>query len=78
MNNLYPVQKWSGDLNVSESIYLAAYEVYSHVYGPQTAMIDIAKGCRGGFTLHELVVFLYARSFPKNEWRTRIFEAFNP
>ena len=62
---------------VAESIYMAAYEVYSHVYAPQQAMIDLEKGCRGGFSLGELTAFLYARSFPKAEWRRRVDEAFN-
>ena len=60
---------------VSEPIYMAAYEVYSHVYAPQQAMIE--GGCRGGFSLGELTAFLYARAFPKAEWRRRVDEAFN-
>lgn len=59
---------------VPESVYMAAYEVYSHVYGPQQAMIE--HGCRGGFGTGELVAFLYARAFPKSEWRERTEEAF--
>lgn len=31
--------------------------------------------CRGGFGLGELTAFLYARSFPKDEWRDRFNEA---
>jgi hypothetical protein len=54
---------------------MAAYEVYSHVYAPQQAMIE--GGCRGGFSLGELTAFLYARSFPKAEWRRRVDECFN-
>lgn len=55
-------------------VTIAAYEVYSHVYAPQPAMIE--GGCRGGFSVGELIAFLYARSFPKTEWRTRVDEAF--
>lgn len=55
---------------------MAAYEVYAHVYGPQEAMIDLARGCRGGFSSGELVAFLYARTFPKEQWRTKVNEAF--
>ena len=55
-------------------ITLKAYEVYSHVYAPQKALIE--GECRGGFSSGELIVFLYARSFPKEEWRTRVDEAF--
>lgn len=54
-------------------VTLAAYEVYSHVYRSQEAMIT--GGCRGGFASGELVAFLYARAFPKSEWRARVDEA---
>jgi hypothetical protein len=60
---------------ISAEIVLRAYEVYAAVYGPQPAMIDLAKGCRGGFTTREIVAFLYARSFPKAEWSARVDEA---
>jgi hypothetical protein len=52
----------------------AAYEVYCHVCAPQEAMVT--GGCRGGFSTGELIAFLYARSFPKSEWRSRVDEAF--
>jgi len=66
-----PAREPSG---VSEPVYMRAYEVYSHVFAPQPAMIE--GGCRGGFGLGELVAFLYASGFPKSEWRTRVDEAF--
>lgn len=77
---LYPVQiprrGYSQDGGtVRESVYLAAYEVYAHVHGPQQAMIDHARGCRGGFSTGELIAFLYARSFPKDQWSARTDEA---
>jgi len=53
---------------------MAAYEVYSHIYGPQEAMVT--GGCRGGFGTGELIAYLYARSFPKEQWRARVDEAF--
>jgi hypothetical protein len=59
---------------LSESVYMAAYEVYCHVHGPQEAMIT--GGCRGGFGVGEIVAFLYARAFPKDQWRERADEAF--
>lgn len=31
--------------------------------------------CRGGFGKGELIAFLYARSFPENEWNLRVDEA---
>ena len=58
---------------VSTKVTIAAYEVYCHVYGPQEAIIT--GDCRGGFSAGELIAFLYARSFPKEEWRRRCDEA---
>lgn len=58
---------------VPEPVYMAAYEVYCHVFRPQEAMIT--GECRGGFAIGELVAFLYARQFPKAEWEQRFFEA---
>lgn len=52
---------------------LAAYEVYCKVYGPQEALIT--GNCRGGFGANELIAFLYARGFPKEEWSKRVEEA---
>ena len=77
---LFPIQTHNvrrESARVPESIYMAAYEVYCHVYAPQEAMIDFESGCRGGFGTGELVAFLYARPFPKNEWRQRVVEAFH-
>ncbi len=54
-------------------VTMRAYEVYRHVFGSQEAMIT--GNCRGGFDTCELVAFLYARSFPKEEWRARFDEA---
>lgn len=59
---------------IPEPVYMAAYEVYSHVYAPQKAMIE--GGCRGGFSTSEIIAFLYARSFPRAEWERRVDEAF--
>lgn len=55
-------------------VTLRAYEVYSRVYAPQEAMIT--NGCRGGFSIGEIIAFLYARSFPETEWSQRVDEAF--
>ena len=57
-----------------QSVTMRAYEVYCAVYGPQTAMVT--GGCRGGFGTGELIAFLYARSFPRDEWSRRVEEAF--
>lgn len=56
-----------------ESVYMAAYEVYRHCFGDQPALIE--GHCRGGFGIGELIAFLYARPFPKAEWRDRVDEA---
>lgn len=58
---------------IAKIVSLRAYEVYSHVFAPQEALIT--GNCRGGFSTGELVAFLYAHSFPKNEWRQRVDEA---
>jgi hypothetical protein len=55
-------------------VTMKAYEVYCHVYAPQDAMVT--GGCRGGFSAAELIAFLYASSFPKDQWRNRVDEAF--
>lgn len=60
---------------VPEAVYMAAYEVYTHLYGEQKALIE--GECRGGFGHQELVAFLYARAFPRAEWRRRADEAFD-
>ena len=62
--------------SIPESVALRAYEVYCAVYGAQPAIIDVAKGCRGGFSVGEIIAFLYARSFPREEWRVRVDEVF--
>lgn len=58
---------------IRTEVTLRAYEVYSKVFGEHKAMIE--GHCRGGFSTGELVAFLYARSFPRDEWRKRIDEA---
>lgn len=77
---LFPVQTkaYNGKRGtVREEVYMRAYEVYSAVYGAQPAMIDIeGRGCRGGFSTGEIIAFLYAYPFPKEEWRARVSEAF--
>lgn len=60
---------------VSTKVTLLAYEVYREVHGEQVALVT--GNCRGGFGLGELIGFLYARSFPKSEWRVRVKEAYD-
>ena len=52
---------------------MAAYEVYCGLFGAQDALVT--GGCRGGFSTGELIAFLYARSFPRDQWRARVDEA---
>lgn len=75
---LFPIQRSHVGIHtpyqIRGSVYMAAYEVYCHVYSPQEALIT--GWCRGGFSPGELVAFLYARSFPREEWSDRVTEAF--
>ena len=59
---------------VRKEVALRAYEVYCDNYGPQQALIT--DHCRGGFSVGELIAFLYARSFPREQWKRRADEAF--
>ena len=54
-------------------VTLAAYEVYCEVFSPQMALVT--GDCRGGFGAGELIALLYARAFPRAEWRKRFDEA---
>jgi hypothetical protein len=60
--------------NLNAVVVLRAYEVYCELYGAQPAMVT--GWCRGGFSSGEIIAYLYARSFPKTEWRVRTDEAF--
>ena len=73
----HPVQanRRRGDGKISTKVTLRAYEVYRRVFGEQKAMIE--GECRGGFSSGELIAFLYAHSFPEQEWSRRVDEAFN-
>jgi hypothetical protein len=78
MTEFHPVQ--IGDLGrrpqLPAAVTRRAYEVYCHCYGAQPAMVDLAgRNCRGGFGAGELIAYLYARSFPKEEWHRRVDEA---
>ena len=70
----HPVQKKiQGRGFVPQVVTLRAYEVYKHVFGSQEALIT--GECRGGFGVSELIAFLYAYPFPKEEWGKRVEEA---
>lgn len=74
---LFPVQanpRNRQPATAPEAVYMAAYEVYCHVYGPQERLIT--RNCRGGLASSEIIAFLYARAFPKHEWKVRVEEAF--
>lgn len=71
----HPVQtKAVRDAVCPKVVTMKAYEVYCHVYAPQEAMVT--GGCRGGFSTGELIGFLYAHTFPKEQWSARVKEAF--
>lgn len=53
-------------------VTMRAYEVYCEIYREQPAMVT--GGCRGGFGVGELLAFMYARTFPRAEWRERFEE----
>jgi len=76
---LHPVQVHTHPhyrAQVSSLVTRRAYEVYCELYGEQPAMMDLkGRDCRGGFGVIELFGFLYARSFPKDQWRARFEEA---
>ena len=72
----HPVQTPQGKREQGEApkaVTVAAYEVYCHLYGKQEELVT--GWCRGGFGTGELISFLYARSFPKEEWAARVKEA---
>jgi hypothetical protein len=74
---VHPVQTHQqrrGEAKCPQIVTMRAYEVYCHVYAPQEAMVT--GQCRGGFSTGELIAFLYARTFPKEQWRDRMEEAF--
>lgn len=70
----YPIQIGYGQHGkVNAGVYLAAYEVYCQVFGAQDALVT--GDCRGGLGTGEIIAFLYARSFPREQWRDRVREA---
>lgn len=54
---------------VPSYVALRAAEVYSEIFGNPERVL------RDGFSAMELAGFLYARSFPREEWRVRFHEA---
>ncbi len=71
---VHPVQTaGNGDGRAPQVVTMRAYEVYCQVFGPQEALVT--GGCRGGFGTGELIAFLYAYSFPKEQWSARFQEA---
>lgn len=71
----HPVQTpQRGQAFAPTKVTLRAYEVYCSEYSAQPAMVT--GHCRGGFSTGELIAFLYAHSFPKEEWHARVQEAF--
>lgn len=52
------------------SLHLQAYEVYSHLFGADQSARRMAD--RGGFSECELIAFLSAHPFPRDEWQQRV------
>ena len=74
---VHPVQSQPRNRKPAQAptaVTMRAYEVYCHLYGRQQSLVT--GTCRGGMSANELVAFLYARSFPKEEWQYRVDEAF--
>lgn len=70
----HPVQTSRGrSARISTKVTMAAYEVYCHLFGKQDSLIT--GNCRGGFSTGELIAFLYAKNFPRDEWDARFNEA---
>lgn len=66
----HPVQHFG---RVRGLVTLRAYEVYRELHGAQVALVT--GECRSGFGAGELFAYLYARSFPREQWRARFDEA---
>lgn len=60
---------------VSEHVTKLAYEVYVTQGGAGQSLERLNE--RGGFGVGELIAFLYARNFPKEQWNARCREAFH-
>lgn len=72
MTIFHPIQ-WREKRSLPAEVTSRAYEVYHYLYPGQT----LARlNERGGFSIGEIVGFLYARSFPKEEWQQRSEDAF--
>ncbi len=73
---VHPVQPSAqSGCHAPQVVTMRAYEVYCHIYRPQEALVT--GWCRGGFSAGELIAYLYAHSFPREEWEPRAREAFN-
>lgn len=71
---VHPIQLYGGQTGAAPVVVtMRAYEVYKAIYREQAALVT--GNCRGGFGAGELIAFLYARSFPRQEWPERVEEA---
>ena len=59
--------------HVREEVARRAYDVYGSVHHQSFETLHE----RGGFSAGELIAYLYAHSFPRNEWGKRVREAFH-
>jgi hypothetical protein len=73
-DELHPVQINDAPRAVPREVTERAYEVYSGLYGTSQSLQRLNERC--GFGVGELIAFLYARSFPREQWSVRVDEAF--
>jgi len=69
---LSPLQVHDTPKRVDRILTERAYQVYDHLWPGQP--LD-RMDQRGGLSIGELIAFLYARSFPTDQWRARVDEA---
>jgi hypothetical protein len=69
----HPIQTHNPPERLPKVVTMRAYQVYCAMFGSQEALVT--GGCRGGFSISEVIAFLYARTFPEKEWSARFDEA---
>ena len=67
---MFPVQDGP---DIPWSVAEQVYEVYSHCYGIEQSLEELAR--RHGFGTKEVEVFLRARQEPKDRWRELVQQA---
>lgn len=60
---------------VSSALFERAYEVYGHTHHQPLLPADLEHA--GGFSHRELIAYLFAGNFPREEWHSRVIEGLN-